>query len=93
MGIFFIMEMSITEIQSIKSQLLAVKIPSKDDFTAWMNYGNYLWRISEYEKSVIAYDTAIKLIEKQPNYSKVDLAKAYYGKGVSLISLKKIMKL
>ena len=80
---------TITEIKSIKSQLLTLKSPKKDDFAEWMNYGNYLWRISEYEKSVIAYDTAIKLIQKQPNYSKYELAKAYYGKGVSLISLKK----
>ncbi|HEY9704852.1 MAG TPA: tetratricopeptide repeat-containing serine protease family protein [Allocoleopsis sp.] len=82
-------EITITEIKSIKSQLLTLKSPKKDDFAEWMNYGNYLWRISEYEKSVTAYDKAIKLMQKQPNYSKQELAKAYYGKGVSLISVKK----
>ncbi len=42
----------------------------------WVNYGNNLWRISEYEKAIEAFDRAIAI---QP-----DLIFAYFGKGLAL---------
>ncbi|HEY9702989.1 MAG TPA: tetratricopeptide repeat-containing serine protease family protein, partial [Allocoleopsis sp.] len=77
-------EIDINDIFSVRELLFDLKNPSQDDLTEWMNYGNQLWRSFQYEKSVIAYDRAIELIKKQPDYSKGDLARAYYGKGLSL---------
>lgn len=49
------------------------------DYQGWMNYGNLLWRTSNYEKAVEAFDKAILLKE--------DSYQAYYAKGLVLRNL------
>ena len=65
------------EIDSIVNNLFNLTSPDANAKASdWVNYGNDLWRISDYEKAVEAFDKAIAM---QP-----DLIAAYYGKGLAL---------
>jgi tetratricopeptide (TPR) repeat protein/S1-C subfamily serine protease len=70
------LELTYLESNSIKEQLFAFKPPGKNATeTDWLNYGNQLWRASEDEKAVQAFDRAISLNPQE--------YRAYYGKGLA----------
>jgi S1-C subfamily serine protease/Flp pilus assembly protein TadD len=70
------LELTDLESNSIKEQLFAFKTPEKNATeTDWLNYGNQLWRASEDEKAVAAFDRAIALNPQE--------YRAYYGKGLA----------
>ncbi|WP_083786865.1 serine protease [Gloeothece verrucosa] len=77
-----------TEVNSIRNQLFNLYVPiKKEDALAWINYGNQLFRLEEFEKAITAFDQAITVLKSTPNPSsqtKQDLAKAYYAKGLTL---------
>ncbi|NCR74923.1 MAG: tetratricopeptide repeat protein [Microcystis aeruginosa K13-06] len=75
-----------TEDKAIRDQLFVLQVPSKDaDAFAWMNYGNQLLRLSEFDSAVTAFDRTIARMQSQPEfYKKEVLALAYYGKGMTL---------
>lgn len=65
------------EIGSLGERLLAVESPSRwANEAAWLNYGNQLWRVLEFEEAVTAFEQAIK--------RKSDFYQAYYAKGLAL---------
>ena len=65
------------EITAIREELFTDKKPPKSGSArAWVNYGNKLWRLFEYEEAVAAFDEAIK---QRPN-----LEPAWYGRGLAL---------
>ncbi|MGK7902310.1 MAG: trypsin-like peptidase domain-containing protein [Hormoscilla sp.] len=67
------------EVTAIREALFTAKRPSKGaKATDWINYGNQLWRLFEYEEAVAAFDEAIKLKPK--------LEQAWYGRGLALSS-------
>lgn len=68
----------------IKHQLFNLVEPAKDaDAFAWLNYGNELWRLKSEDEAIRAFDKAIEIIKRQPNFDKQYYALAYYGKGLA----------
>ena len=69
--------MSIEELFLISASLFAGEKPSKGaQEKEWVNYGNKLWRLFEYEEAVAAFDEAIKL--------NPDFEEAWYARGLAL---------
>ncbi len=65
------------EITLITNSLFDLEAPgSNAKATDWVSYGNNLWRTSEYEQAIAAFDKAISL---EP-----DFILAYFGKGSAL---------
>ncbi|MBO1349641.1 MAG: tetratricopeptide repeat protein [Hormoscilla sp. GUM202] len=63
---------------AIREALFAAKKPPKGaKANDWVNYGNQLWRLFEYEDAVAAFDEAIKL---NPYFEE-----AWYARGLALI--------
>lgn len=63
--------------QAITESLFEVtSLTANAKATDWINYGNELWRLFQYEEAIAAFEQAIAL---QP-----DLAQAHYGKAISL---------
>jgi len=53
------------EISAIRETLFTAQKPAKTGSAIdWVNYGNKLWRLEEYEEAVAAFDEAIKLKPK-----------------------------
>ena len=79
------------QVEEIKTQLLTFPVPSSNGTAKdWLNYGNELWRSFQYQKSVTAFDHAIKLLEgKSTGAEKEMLTIAYFGKGLALNDDKK----
>ena len=74
------LELTDLEIDSIKGQLFNFKVPGKNATeTDWLNYGNQLWRASEFEKAEAAFNRAISINPQQ--------YRAYYGKGLATRSI------
>ena len=70
------------EVTAIREALFTAKRPPRGaKATDWINYGNQLWRLFEYEEAVAAFDEAIEL--------KPELEQAWYGRGLALKSQEK----
>ena len=62
---------------AIREALFTAKKPSKGGKEKdWVNYGNQLWRLFEFEEAVAAFDEAIKL--------NPDFEQAWYARGLAL---------
>lgn len=72
-----------SETQSIKLSLLkrVQKPNNSNDAINWLNYGNQLWRLEQYEEALAAFDRAIQI--------KPDFYQAWYSRGLVLLSLEK----
>ena len=67
------------ELASVKEQLFDSQAPSTNATeTDWLNYGNQLWRSSQDDKAIAAFEQAIQL---NPNSYR-----AYYGKGLAFFN-------
>ncbi|MEC4983368.1 MAG: tetratricopeptide repeat protein [Oscillatoria sp. PMC 1068.18] len=66
------------EITRINESLLnRLEVPkNSQDAIAWLNYGNKLWRLQQYDEAILAFDRAIALNPK--------LYQAWYAKGLTL---------
>jgi len=70
------------EVTAIREALFTAKKPSRGGSAIdWVNYGNNLWRLFEFEDAVAAFDEAIKL---KPKFEQ-----AWYGRGLALNSQEK----
>jgi len=66
---------------SINQALLSVDVPKKDSpASVWIERGNQLWRLRQYQEAVAAFDEAIK---RKPAFVHL----AWYGKGLALFEL------
>jgi tetratricopeptide (TPR) repeat protein len=72
------------EIQRIQSSSLT-KPNSTASATEWLDYGNLLWRSDKQTEAVAAFETAIKLLEREPGISERQerLKIAYFGRGLA----------
>ena len=69
------------EQDNVIKSLVDLTPPTADaDEVAWLNYGNKLWRLRDYEKSLQAYNKAIEI--------KPDFHKAWYAHGWALMRQK-----
>jgi tetratricopeptide (TPR) repeat protein/S1-C subfamily serine protease len=67
-------------------QLSAVAKPSQTaTATEWLDYGNLLWRGQKHQEAVTAFETAIKLLERNSEISQREQKQriAYYGLGLA----------
>ncbi len=69
-------ELKPLEIELIKINFVPLEPAKSADAFEWLNYGNKLWRIREYDRAVAAFNQAIQL---EPNFYH-----AYYAKGLAL---------
>jgi S1-C subfamily serine protease len=66
----------------VRQNLFATTVPSgNSDARDWVNYGNQLWRIFEYDAAVQAFDQAVQ--------RKPDFYQAWYARGLALKDLGK----
>jgi len=66
------------DLDSVPTSLLKQPTPGSGE-SSWVNYGNELWRSSNYPEAVVAFDKAIS--------NKTNFYQAYYGKGLALYDL------
>ena len=75
------------EIRQIQLSTLP-KPSNKAKAEQWLDYGNLLWRSTEPQEAIVAFTTAIKLLEREPDSEdrQNKLRIAYFGIGVALLT-------
>ena len=69
-------EVNDSDYESIEEQLLTTEAPqNKTDLSAWMNYGNQLWRYERYSEAIDAFEQVITI---DPEFDR-----AYYAMGLA----------
>jgi tetratricopeptide (TPR) repeat protein len=79
--------LALGERQKIKQyQLAALSAPSQNSSAKqWLDYGNLLWRSSQHQQAITAFDRSISSLQTGTDRSsKEQLTLAYIGKGLAL---------
>jgi tetratricopeptide (TPR) repeat protein len=79
--------LALGERQKIKQyQLAALSAPSQNSSAKqWLDYGNLLWRSSQHQQAIMAFDRSISSLQTGTSSSnKEQLKLAYIGKGLAL---------